>query len=203
MTPLIIIAGGLFVMGLVGFLVFMSVRGQTRPAPVPFGDMLAAETEAAHPTRTLLAVDGSPSSVAAVNEVAHCRLSNASAVRVVTVVHSNVPMVPDPSFSSVAAHVDDVHRQEMAAPDILEAVVSRLRRHRPSLDVTTAILEGEPAAVIVAEARAWHADRVVIGSHGYGRLGRALLGSTATAVAAQAPCSVEIARVAPEVAEPA
>ena len=61
-------------------------------------------------------------------------------------------------------------------------------RHPPHLDVTTKVVEGVPKDVIVLEATEWHADRAMLGSHGYGKVGRAVLGSTA-AVAAEAPCS--------------
>lgn len=74
---------------------------------------------------------------------------------------------------------------------------ARLRRHRPHLDVTTEVVEGDPKDVILRKATEWHAGRVVLGSHGYGPVGRAVLGSTAAAVAAEAPCSVVIPRPAP------
>jgi hypothetical protein len=39
------------------------------------------------------------------------------------------------------------------------------------------------------------ADLIVLGSHGYGPIRRALLGSVAVAVAVDAPCAVEIIRM--------
>jgi hypothetical protein len=45
------------------------------------------------PVRILLAIDGSPSSDAAVNEVAHSTLVKGSAVEVLTVIHSRVPQL--------------------------------------------------------------------------------------------------------------
>ena len=38
------------------------------------------------------------------------------------------------------------------------------------------------------------ADLIVVGSHGYGRLRRLMLGSVASAVVANAPCSVQVVR---------
>lgn len=50
--------------------------------------------------------------------------------------------------------------------------------------------EGEPAAEILAAARHWDADLIVIGTDGRTGIGHALLGSTAEAVLRQAPCPV-------------
>jgi nucleotide-binding universal stress UspA family protein len=55
----------------------------------------------------------------------------------------------------------------------------------------TKILEGNAKDVIVEEAREWRADLIVVGSHGYGRLRRIVLGSVAGAVVPNAPCSVQ------------
>jgi len=54
--------------------------------------------------------------------------------------------------------------------------------------------EGHPAEEIVAAARTWGADLIVIGSHGRGGLGRVLLGSVAESVMRHAPCPVLVVR---------
>jgi nucleotide-binding universal stress UspA family protein len=200
LAPAVIFAIGVFTVVLLGIFVYVSVHEITkpRPEPVAFDELLRSDVgDATRPLRILLAIDGSPCSVAAVNDVAHCRLPKGSAVEVLTAIHSRLPVVPDPAFAIAAAHGDDVYEQERRAPEIQQAAVARLRRHRPSLDVTTKVVEGVPKDVIVREANEWRADRVVLGSHGYGRVGRAVLGSTAAAVAAEAPCSVLIARPTP------
>jgi nucleotide-binding universal stress UspA family protein len=63
----------------------------------------------------------------------------------------------------------------------------------------TKILEGNAKEVIVEEAREWRADLIVVGSHGYGRLRRMVLGSVAGAVVANAPCSVQVVRQSGEI----
>ena len=50
------------------------------------------------------------------------------------------------------------------------------------------------ADAICAEAKAYHADVIVIASHGRGAFGRAILGSVTDKVAHSAPCPVLIAR---------
>ena len=59
---------------------------------------------------------------------------------------------------------------------------------------TTKIVEGIPKDAIVQEAAEWGADLIVMGSHGYGRFRRMVLGSVAGAVVAGAPCSVQVVR---------
>jgi nucleotide-binding universal stress UspA family protein len=56
------------------------------------------------------------------------------------------------------------------------------------------IWDGDPATCVVDAARAEGASRIVIGSHGRGRLGRVLAGSVSASVAAQADCPVDIVR---------
>jgi nucleotide-binding universal stress UspA family protein len=78
----------------------------------------------------------------------------------------------------------------------VEQAASRLRTGEGSrsLEITTEVLEGSPKELIVDEAKRWGADLIVVGSHGRGSVGRFFLGSVSLAVAAHAPCSVEIVR---------
>lgn len=61
--------------------------------------------------------------------------------------------------------------------------------------VETAVEQGGIREKIIDYAAAWHADLIVLGSHGRTGLGRFLLGSVAESVARHAPCSVEIVRL--------
>lgn len=60
-----------------------------------------------------------------------------------------------------------------------------------------AVREGGPREVIADDAKAWSADLIVVGSHGYTGLKRFLLGSVAQSVVGHAPCSVEVVRERP------
>ena len=50
--------------------------------------------------------------------------------------------------------------------------------------------EGKPADQILAAAREWEADVIVIGTHGRSGVSRLVLGSTAESVVRHAPCPV-------------
>jgi nucleotide-binding universal stress UspA family protein len=65
--------------------------------------------------------------------------------------------------------------------------------------VTTALEVGNPKVVIIDSAAEWHADLIVVGSHGRKGLDHFLLGSVSEAVARHASCSVQIVRVPTEV----
>jgi nucleotide-binding universal stress UspA family protein len=56
------------------------------------------------------------------------------------------------------------------------------------------VWEGDPATCVLDAARAEGASRIVVGSHGRGRLGRALIGSVSASIAEQADCPVNIVR---------
>ena len=55
-------------------------------------------------------------------------------------------------------------------------------------------VEGEPAEMIIATAREWGADLIVIGSDSRGRLSHFILGSTADSVIRKASCPVMTVR---------
>jgi nucleotide-binding universal stress UspA family protein len=60
--------------------------------------------------------------------------------------------------------------------------------------VSSKVIPGHPRSALSAVAARWRADLVVVGSRGFGPLGRLLLGSVAAAVVRRAGCSVEIVR---------
>jgi nucleotide-binding universal stress UspA family protein len=70
----------------------------------------------------------------------------------------------------------------------LERSAATLRER--GLTVETVVREGYPATAIEEEARARHADLVVIGTRGHSGLKHLLLGSVAERVVQKAPCPV-------------
>ena len=144
--------------------------------------------------RVLLAIDGSPFSQAAVTDVAERPWPGGTAIEVLTVIHSAVPMAIDPALALAAIHVEQTAAQRQIASALVATAAGQIERSAPDLTVTTRILEGTPKDVIVEEAAAWAATLIVLGSHGHGRFRRMMLGSVAGAVVANAPCSVQVVR---------
>ena len=59
------------------------------------------------------------------------------------------------------------------------------------------VIMGFPRRAISEYAKEWHADLIMLGSHGHSAIGRFLVGSVAQGILRTAPCSVEIVRSAP------
>jgi nucleotide-binding universal stress UspA family protein len=60
----------------------------------------------------------------------------------------------------------------------------------PQAPITPCVRTGDPAHEIVAAAREWEADLIVMGTHGRQGIGRMFLGSVAETVLRHAPCAV-------------
>ena len=141
--------------------------------------------------RILLAIDGSPHSQTAVDEVARRPWPSNSTIRVISVIRPYTP--PATEFVLAGATLDDMRRQQTStAEQIIGRAIEVLTR--TGLTTETAVREGDPRSAIVDEAEEWGADLVVVGSHGRTGLTRWLLGSVAQAVVGHAPCSVEVVR---------
>ncbi len=142
--------------------------------------------------KILLAVDGSPTSDAAVAEVCRRPWPPETQVRLII---ADPPLNPNLLSGSAASVFDEVvARQRAEAHRCLNEAAATVRRDAPQLHVTPVLHEGSPKEVILDEADRWGADLIMLGSHGYGTLRRLFLGSVSHAVATHAPCSVEIVR---------
>jgi nucleotide-binding universal stress UspA family protein len=176
-----------------------SLRGRVVPAAggswMSSPDMSIADiaTPAARPLKILVATDGSPCSDRAVQSVAMRPWPADSHIEVISVVYTKIPSFPDPQLMIEAAHVQALAEDRQRAPGRVQRA-ERCLAGNPGVSVTSKVLEGDPAEAILDEAERWDADLVVVGSHGYGRLKRRLLGSVSQALALHARCSVEIVR---------
>ena len=146
--------------------------------------------------RVLLAVDGSPYSDAAVDEVALRVWPEHTEVRVITAYE--LPLAPAPETWALPANyfekLDRAAREHTEAVE--HAVVLKLAKSLDaSVKITGNTLPGSPRATILEEADRWKADLIVVGSHGYGAWHRFLLGSVSQAIVSHAKCSVEVVRI--------
>jgi len=141
--------------------------------------------------RILLAIDDSPYSEDAVEEVAARPWPHDTTVRVLSAVN-NITATTETLFIA-SVDIDNV-RQEITRryEELIARAADSLRES--GLTAETVVRQGDPRSVIVDEARDWSADLIVVGSHGYSGIKRWLLGSVAQSVVSHAPCSVEVVR---------
>jgi nucleotide-binding universal stress UspA family protein len=196
---MLLLLGVVLAMVLWAVFVYIAVRETKADLPTTsFNAALDVElAEPRGPMTILVPIDGSAASVAAVQDVAGCPLPPGSTIALLYAIHSRVPVIPDfpPwAFTVAAAHGENIREQTRRAPALLDAAAAHLRAHQPLATVVANAVEGVPKDVILREAIALKADRIVLGSHGRGRGQGAVLGTTAAAVAAGAPCTVQIAR---------
>lgn len=146
--------------------------------------------------KILIPVDGSACSDRAVAEVARRPWPEGSQIKVLFVIHSHFPNLPDPVLVSPAAHFESLAHERKISDAVVDKATSTLREGNGShgLDIIGESAEGAPKEMILDEAERWGADLTVMGSHGRGAVKRFLLGSVSHAVAEHAHCSVELVR---------
>lgn len=145
--------------------------------------------------KILLAIDGSPCSDVAVEEVARRPWPQGSTVKVLTAWESApaVPITPEiwalpPNYFE---ELDAALRQQ--GQNIVDRALQKLKANK-SIMADAVLAPGSPRPTILDEAESWGADLIVVGSHGCGAWKRFLLGSVSQGVVAHAKCSVEVVR---------
>ena len=143
--------------------------------------------------KVLLALDDSKFSEAAINAVIAQAHPKDTEVRVLHVVEAPSLLVGremggyDPALEAVW------EGETKHAEGLVANAAGALRAH--GMKVTTSVQQGDPKSTIIDVADEWHADLIVIGSHGRKALDRFLMGSVSEAIARHARCSVEIVRI--------
>jgi nucleotide-binding universal stress UspA family protein len=144
-------------------------------------------------TIILVAVDGSPDSLAAARFVGE--LDAVPRVRLLAVVEPpyvprSAPGVVAPSLRAAASELVAERRAEQE--HVLSQVATDLRRTAGS--VTTAVVIGRPGEEIVKAANEPEVGLAVVGARGFGAIKRALLGSISEHVLHEAGCPVLIVK---------
>jgi len=145
--------------------------------------------------KILIALDGSPFSDAALEEVARRPWPAGSKIMVLTAFEAPVAAAPD-IWTLPSDYFEQVERSvRLRAESVMERAVAKLTAALgPDIEVKGECVTGAAKRVILDEAEKWKADLIVVGSHGYPAWERLLLGSVSQAVVAHAKCSVEVAR---------
>jgi nucleotide-binding universal stress UspA family protein len=143
--------------------------------------------------KVLIAIDDSPCSAAAVEQMMERDWPQESELKVVTVIEPftygfmGPTMYPEYAVSVAAAEEEYLNWNTQ----FVNSEVDKLR-NALKCRVEGAVLHGTAAESIVAEAKAWNADLLVVGSHGRRGVQKFFLGSVSEKVLRLADCSVEV-----------
>ena len=153
--------------------------------------------------KILIAYDGSEFADGAIRDLQHAGLPDNAEALVYTVADVIVPPEVQPG-DDVPPELPAVRRAHERAKQKLKQGEARAREASeriqidfPNWKVTFEAAAESPAWAIIFKAGEWHADLIVVGSHGKsGLAGRLILGSVSQRVLYEAPCSVRIGREA-------
>jgi len=142
----------------------------------------------------VIGFDGSPGSESAVDAVAQRHWDGACEIHLVTASDTLIPTAIGRFIPPVVKWVEEeVKTERETIRKLAEGAFFRLESAGCGVDLK--VRNGNPKQVIVEEAERLGADCVFLGAHSYtSKLERFLIGSTSSAVAARAHCSVEIVR---------
>lgn len=143
--------------------------------------------------KILLSIDDSKFSQAALRMLLAQNSPRKTTVRVLHVVEPmETPYYPELS-SPYPTNLADIDKRRMkAGRDLVEGVLKKLRAAGFKAEGT--VRSGHVRTLVVDVAKKWHANLIVLGSHGRQGLKRLLLGSVSDHVSRHAHCSVEIVR---------
>ncbi len=147
--------------------------------------------------KIILAADGTAQSEAATKTIARFKLSDGDEIKIVTVIDMALPSVinSQPEFMpTTTAEIEQIARQ--SAEKVLDTTKGEVFQivSNENVQISTEILFGSPDSRIVETAEEMPADLIIVGSHGYNRWERLLLGSVSDSVVRHAPCSVLVVR---------
>jgi nucleotide-binding universal stress UspA family protein len=134
--------------------------------------------------RVLLATDGSDASITAAQAVAEMSWPENTEVRLVSAVNPLIYSVEELGLTGGTA-TDRAHRAIGSAVQVLSGA---------PVKISAEVIAGRAARQIIARAKHWGADLIVLGTNERRGLSRLLFGSTSAAVAKRAHCSVRIVR---------
>lgn len=133
----------------------------------------------------VVGIDGSQAAIQAAEWAIDEAVSREIPLRLIEVIPEQVEPAPFASVGNVPMELEFAEAALRIATASVEAIGKPVK-------VETAILQGDPAATLIAESR--EAAMICVGSVGMGRVARALLGSTAAELAEAAHCPVAIIR---------
>ena len=143
------------------------------------------------PTSLLVAFDGSPESVLALNDAADLARATHAQLTIVGV----IPLVSQ-GFGTRMPTGSGLERALAESREALEKERARLASTGLT-GVSVQLLEGDPVSAVVGYVHERAIDLIVVGSRGLDALGRFFLGSVSDGILHYANCSVWVVKARP------
>jgi nucleotide-binding universal stress UspA family protein len=134
----------------------------------------------------MLATDGSPSAEAATHEAIELAKQLGVPLLAVSVEHHSVPAYGYYGYAEVVAEMRRLEHERVE--QVLETV--RHRAEEAGVECETLPMEGLPSRGLCEVAAKRNVRLIIIGAHGWGRVGRLIHGSVSTYVLHHAPVPV-------------
>lgn len=144
-------------------------------------------------TNILVPVDGSPTSNRGLDEAVKLAKLTGARLRLIHVIDELVYATSLDGMGAMAGDLIPLLRE--GGEKILQIAKSRVEAS--GVPVDTALFDtfaGRVCDLVVAEAMRWHADLIVLGTHGRRGVGRVFLGSDAEQIVRLAPTPVLLVR---------
>ena len=172
---------GRFILGSVS----LQVASESR-CSVRIGRRRAEKSDQMEP-RILIGLDGSPGAERAVPKILMRAWPEGTELRIVAVDDGVSPITMADVVSLSDRHIRE--DTSMTASRMIKLAEAR------GLTISAGIKKGDPQCVLIAEAREWEADCIVIGSSGISNTHQGFFARrVSTELAANAECSIEILR---------
>ena len=143
--------------------------------------------------KVLIATDGSEFSLAAIRSVAKRPWPKHSAFRVIAIPEPFMPLTEISNFE--LKEIENLNTAALKAAKRCSATGAQiLAKAGLNVGEGTPLPKENDGREIVKEANFWHADLIVLGSHGRRGFDRLTIGSVSEHVAFHAECSVEVIR---------
>lgn len=146
--------------------------------------------------KVILATDGTKQSEAAIEITRKLNLQGGDEIHIICVMDMALPLSIDVYTGYIPSTEEIEKTVKENSTRILNETVEKLQtilRGR-NIKIYTELLHGSPESRIVEKAEEINADLIILGSHGYNRWERLLLGSVSDSVIHHAPCSVLVVR---------
>ncbi len=147
--------------------------------------------------KILLAIDGTKHSESAIEALRSFSFSVGDQIKAISIVDMALPMAVDIYAGYLPSSTPEIEKNvrenaENVLNETFEKILAMTSHKKVS--VSKELLIGSPESRIVETAEEMNADLIIVGSHGYNRWERLLLGSVSDSVVHHAPCSVLVVR---------